>query len=290
MSSVPARPRWHFLVTPKWLGWHAFTVLAVYGMLWLGDWQFRRAEAGNALSWAYTFEWPVFAVFGVGFWVKTIRDEFRPPAHPGEAEELDLPPGAAAGTGPGARPGRQCGAGYLILTLPGRGVPDDPRGGHEAAQPEEGAGAAGRHAPGPDVRGRALGYPPVHQPRPGRLGPGAAPRARSRAAASCAAASRAAASRAAASRAAAAQLATAGGSAVLRRAPGRCPAPGLGARRPARPAPGAGDRFRDVLAVQAGPRDPAAAGDRAPAARRGKPARSRLRLRPPGAGAGGPVS
>jgi hypothetical protein len=46
-------------------------------MLWLGDWQFRRAMAGNALSWAYTFEWPLFAVFAVVFWAKTIRDEFR---------------------------------------------------------------------------------------------------------------------------------------------------------------------------------------------------------------------
>jgi hypothetical protein len=111
MSSVPATPRWRFLVTPRWLGWHAFTVLAVFGMLWLGDWQFRRAMSGNALSWAYTFEWPVFAVFGVVFWAKTIRDEFRPPADPGEAEDLDLPPGASAGTGPDTRPGRQDGAG-----------------------------------------------------------------------------------------------------------------------------------------------------------------------------------
>jgi hypothetical protein len=111
MSSVPAQPRWHFLVTPRWLGWHAFTILAVYGMLWLGDWQFHRAESGNALSWAYTFEWPVFAVFGVVFWAKTIRDEFRPPADPGEAEDLDLPPGAAAGSGPGARPDRHDGPG-----------------------------------------------------------------------------------------------------------------------------------------------------------------------------------
>ena len=70
-------PRWHFLVTPKWLSWHAFVVFAVVGMLWLGEWQFHRAESGNALSWAYTFEWPVFAVFGVVFWGKTIYDEFR---------------------------------------------------------------------------------------------------------------------------------------------------------------------------------------------------------------------
>jgi hypothetical protein len=105
MSSVPARPRWQFLVTPKWLGWHAFTVLAVLGMLWLGDWQFRRAESGNALSWAYTFEWPVFAVFGLVFWAKTIRDELKPPAEPGEAEDVALPPGAVAAAGRDDREG-----------------------------------------------------------------------------------------------------------------------------------------------------------------------------------------
>ena len=91
MSSVPVKPRWRFLLTPRWLGWHVFTVLAVIGMLWLGDWQFHRAISGNALSWAYTFEWPVFAVLGVVFWAKTIRDEFKPPEEPGDAAEAELP-------------------------------------------------------------------------------------------------------------------------------------------------------------------------------------------------------
>jgi hypothetical protein len=104
MSSVRTRPRWFFLITPRWLGWHAFAVVATIGMLWLGDWQFHRAEAGNALSWAYTFEWPIFAIMGVVFWARTIRDEFR---HPGSgdtvAEEVDLPAGAAAGTAGGPR-------------------------------------------------------------------------------------------------------------------------------------------------------------------------------------------
>ena len=115
MSSAvpsPARPssRWRFVITPRWLAWHLFTVAAVIGMLWLGDWQFHRAMGGNALSWAYTFEWPVFAIFGVVFWAKTILDEGKPgprpmaaaapaPAAPGTAG-LDLPgvggPAAAA--------------------------------------------------------------------------------------------------------------------------------------------------------------------------------------------------
>jgi hypothetical protein len=92
--------RWRFVLAPRWLGWHAFTVLAVVGMLWLGDWQFHRALGGNALSWAYTFEWPVFAVFGVVFWAKTILDEAKPKADAdspalsaaaGDDGELSLP-------------------------------------------------------------------------------------------------------------------------------------------------------------------------------------------------------
>jgi hypothetical protein len=46
-------------------------------MLWLGDWQLHRALGGNGLSWAYTFEWPLFAGFAVVFWAKTIKDEIR---------------------------------------------------------------------------------------------------------------------------------------------------------------------------------------------------------------------
>ena len=78
MSDAPAAPRWRVLFTPRWLGWHLFAIAAFIGMLWLGDWQFRRAIGGNPLSWAYTFEWPVFALFGAVFWVKTVRDELHP--------------------------------------------------------------------------------------------------------------------------------------------------------------------------------------------------------------------
>jgi hypothetical protein len=77
MTSAKRRPRWWFLITPRWLAWHAFAVVAAWGMLWLGDWQFHRAEGGNALSWAYTFEWPIFTIFGVVFWAKTIVDEWK---------------------------------------------------------------------------------------------------------------------------------------------------------------------------------------------------------------------
>jgi len=67
---------WPFLFKPRWLAWHLLVAATVVGMLWLGDWQFHRAMGGNGLSWAYTFEWPLFAVFAVVFWARTIRDEF----------------------------------------------------------------------------------------------------------------------------------------------------------------------------------------------------------------------
>lgn len=98
MSSDPPAARWRFLIQPRWLGWHALMIASVTGMLALGDWQFRRAEAGNALSWAYTFEWPIFAVFAIVFWAKTIWDELHPPVTAGQPD-VALPAGATATPG-----------------------------------------------------------------------------------------------------------------------------------------------------------------------------------------------
>jgi len=76
-AAAAGGPVWRFLLKPRWVGWHLLMVVSFWGMLWLGDWQLHRALSGNALSWAYTFEWPLFACFAVVFWAKTIRDEFR---------------------------------------------------------------------------------------------------------------------------------------------------------------------------------------------------------------------
>jgi hypothetical protein len=106
VSPAPADsgPVWRFLITPRWLGWHVLMVVSFWGMLALGDWQLHRALAGNSLSWAYTFEWPLFAGFAVVFWARTIRDEFRirrggvdihGGAAPGDA--LGLPAGIGTG-------------------------------------------------------------------------------------------------------------------------------------------------------------------------------------------------
>ena len=104
MEQQRSAPGWRFLISPRWLAWHAFAVVAFWGMCWLCDWQLHRALSGNSLSWAYTVEWPLFAVTGGFFWVKTIRDEFQ--------LRSDLPTAGAGGpVGAEAAPGVPVAAG-----------------------------------------------------------------------------------------------------------------------------------------------------------------------------------
>ncbi|HEX6524209.1 MAG TPA: hypothetical protein VF070_30045 [Streptosporangiaceae bacterium] len=97
-AATPADGVWRFLMTPRWIGWHLLMVASFAGLLWLGDWQLRRAMSGNGLSWAYSFEWPLFAVFAVVFWARTIRDEFRirRGGSPAQPAGPDLPIGVGA--------------------------------------------------------------------------------------------------------------------------------------------------------------------------------------------------
>ena len=68
--------------TPRCIGLHVILLILLPTFVLLTVWQLSRALSGNTLSWAYTFEWPVFSIFVVVFWAKTIMDEWR---HPGAA-------------------------------------------------------------------------------------------------------------------------------------------------------------------------------------------------------------
>ena len=61
------------LFTPKWLLGHVLVWAGVAAFLALGWWQAGRAAEGNMLSWAYTFEWPLFAIFLVYMWIREMR-------------------------------------------------------------------------------------------------------------------------------------------------------------------------------------------------------------------------
>jgi DNA-binding transcriptional regulator of glucitol operon len=61
------------LWTPAWIARHVAALVLIVAFLCLGWWQYTRATSGNALSWGYTVQWPVFAGF-VGFlWWREVQ-------------------------------------------------------------------------------------------------------------------------------------------------------------------------------------------------------------------------
>jgi len=54
------------------------TLVLVLALCLAAFWfELRRAIGGNELSWAYVFEWPIFAVFGVYMWWTTLHQNRR---------------------------------------------------------------------------------------------------------------------------------------------------------------------------------------------------------------------
>jgi hypothetical protein len=61
--------------TPRFIGMHVTLVILLPVFAWLTWWQLGRALGGNTLSWAYTFEWPLFAGYAVYVWWQLIHDQ-----------------------------------------------------------------------------------------------------------------------------------------------------------------------------------------------------------------------
>lgn len=79
------------LWTPAWIARHVLALVLVIAFLGLGWWQFSRATDGNAISWGYTFEWPVFAGFVVFLWWREVQQERRAARAPAPTEEPAVP-------------------------------------------------------------------------------------------------------------------------------------------------------------------------------------------------------
>jgi DNA-binding transcriptional regulator of glucitol operon len=65
--------------TAKWCLAHLVLVAAVLVMLRLGLWQWDRAQSqtGGLQNYAYALQWPLFAVFAIVVYVKTLIEETR---------------------------------------------------------------------------------------------------------------------------------------------------------------------------------------------------------------------
>src|SRR3954447_2878257 len=83
------------VLMPKWWVLHVTVLVAVLVMLRLGLWQWHRASSpsGGIQNYAYAFQWPLFAVFAIVLWVKTLIEETRrdpnaPPDEQGVAQRV----------------------------------------------------------------------------------------------------------------------------------------------------------------------------------------------------------
>lgn len=80
---------------------HAVILIVVPGFMALCLWQIDRALNGNTLSWAYVFEWPLFAAYAVYMWWRILHEKPDPepaaaaaenghaPAEPSEQDEKE---------------------------------------------------------------------------------------------------------------------------------------------------------------------------------------------------------
>ncbi len=65
----------HRYFTPRSIGMHVTLLLVIPTFAWLTWWQFERAYHGNTVSWAYTFEWPLFGGYAIYVWWQLIHDD-----------------------------------------------------------------------------------------------------------------------------------------------------------------------------------------------------------------------
>ena len=86
---------------------HAVILVLVPAFMALCIWQITRALNGNSLSWAYVFEWPIFAGYAVYMWWRFVHEaaEVEPP--PASAEHGAGGPGPDTGSERAARQEKQ---------------------------------------------------------------------------------------------------------------------------------------------------------------------------------------
>jgi hypothetical protein len=87
---MTARSIW---LTPRALRLHAVLLVVVPACMALCIWQLERALGGNTLSWAYVFEWPLFAGYAVYMWWRFVHEPPEgAPANAGGTADGDAVP------------------------------------------------------------------------------------------------------------------------------------------------------------------------------------------------------
>jgi hypothetical protein len=83
---------------------HVVILILVPGFLALCYWQINRALGGNNLSWAYVFEWPLFAGYAVYMWWRFVHEGAEAGSPPAAADtDSGGPTASAAAPAPAPR-------------------------------------------------------------------------------------------------------------------------------------------------------------------------------------------
>jgi hypothetical protein len=72
--------------SPRALKLHAVILVVVPAFMALCVWQIYRAVGGNGLSWAYVFEWPLFAAYAIYMWWRFVHEKPEEPTEHSVAE------------------------------------------------------------------------------------------------------------------------------------------------------------------------------------------------------------
>jgi DNA-binding transcriptional regulator of glucitol operon len=81
---------------------HVVILIVVPAFMALCLWQVSRALGGNSLSWAYVFEWPIFAAYAIYMWWRFVHEATQDRS-PGDTAAAD-PGGPSAAADPKATP------------------------------------------------------------------------------------------------------------------------------------------------------------------------------------------
>lgn len=88
--------------TPRAIKLHVVILIVVPAFMALCIWQLSRALGGNSLSWAYVFEWPLFAAYAVYMWWRFVHEAAEGGAPPAPA--ADVPGGNRTSAEGGSAP------------------------------------------------------------------------------------------------------------------------------------------------------------------------------------------
>ena len=69
------------ILTPGWIAWHLFVLVAFSTCIWAFWWQLSKAEStvGDWQNWLYAIQWPMFGLMGLWGWIRSIWLVFHPP-------------------------------------------------------------------------------------------------------------------------------------------------------------------------------------------------------------------